>query len=237
MLDSSASESVHLAPPHIADSLPSNVLIVDDRPLSLLALQEVLKHHPTVDAIATVKSAGEGLDLIRAEKSGIAIVNYRLRDGSAIAFTKEMVRESPQTRILLVSIRESWSALASAVKTGAKGFLLESDSGELVRAAVDTLRAGYAYFSPMSALILTNEFTKITEQPRIGNLSRRQLEILTRLAVGQRNKIIADQLQISVKTVEAHRARMMGKLAVHSTVELIRWAIEEGVLDSETGPS
>ena len=66
----------------------------------------------------------------------------------------------------------------------------------------------------MSALILTNEFTKISEQPRIGNLSRRQLEILTRLAVGQRNKIIADQLQISVKTVEAHHARMMGKPAV-----------------------
>ena len=101
-------------------------------------------------------------------------------------------------------------------------------------AAVDALRTGYAYFSPIGALILANEFAKISKQPRIANLSRRQLEILTRLAVGQRNKIIADQLQISVKTVEAHRARMMGKLAVHSTVELIRWAIDEGVLDGES---
>jgi two-component system response regulator NreC len=199
----------------------------------MLTLQEVLKHYPTAASIVVAKTAAQVLELIRSEKPGVAIVNHRLRDVSSIGLAKEIVRDSPQTRILFVSIRESWSALASAVKTGAKGFLLESDSGELATVAVDALRAGYAYFSPLSALILTNEFAKISEQPRIAKLSRRQLEILTRLAVGQRNKVIADQLQISVKTVEAHRARMMGKLAVHSTVELIRWVIEEGVLDGK----
>ena len=76
MLDSSASESAQPAPPYIADSLPSNVLIVDDRPLSLLALQEFLKQHPAADAIATAKSAVQGLELMRAEKPSVAIVNY-----------------------------------------------------------------------------------------------------------------------------------------------------------------
>ena len=137
MLDSSASESARPEPPHIADALPPNVLIVDDRPLSLLALQEVLKRHPAADAIATAKNAAQGLELLRAEKPGVA---------------------ASRIRILLADERSD----------------------------------------------LTNEFTKISEQPRIGNLSRRQLEILTPLAVGQRNKIIVDQLQISVKTVEAH---------------------------------
>jgi len=233
MLDSPASEVAPPQPLQIADSPPMSVLIVDDRPLSMLALQEVLRHYPTAATIVTAKTAAQALELVRSEKPAVALLNHRLRDVSSVGLAKEIVRDSPQTRILFVSIRESWSALASAVKTGAKGFLLESDPGELVTVAVDALLAGYAYFSPLSALILTNEFAKISEQPRIANLSRRQLEILTRLAVGQRNKIIADQLQISVKTVEAHRARMMGKLAVHSTVELIRWAIEEGVLDGE----
>ena len=96
--------------------------------------------------------------------------------------------------------------------------------------AVKALSGGYAYFSPPIALLCAHAHSKTSDQPNISDLTTRELEIFKHLSCGESNKTMALQLNISVKTVEAHRAKLLKKLQVRSTVELVRWALRQKLI-------
>lgn len=208
------------------------VLLVEDRPLSRVALKQLLCEHMPADKLADADNLEKALQISTEHKPLVALVNYQLRKDNAIAIAKAVQQESPATDILFVSMQESWIALATAIQSGVKGFVLESDPPDWIIDAVNALRSGYAYFSPPIALMFAKAYSSSTQSPRITNLSSRELEILKHIGQGESNKEMAHNLNISVKTVEAHRARLMKKLHVHSTIDLVRWAIQERLIPS-----
>src|SRR5690348_700038 len=208
------------------------VLLVEDRPLSRAALRQLLGEHVPTDRLADAEDLEKALQISTEFKPSVALVNYQLRKGNALAIAKAVQQESPATDILFVSMQESWIALATAIQLGVKGFVLESDPPNWIIDAVNALRSGYAYFSPPIALMFAKAYSSNTQAPRITNLSSRELEILKHIGQGQSNKEMAHNLSISVKTVEAHRARLMKKLHIHSTIDLVRWAIQERLIPS-----
>jgi DNA-binding NarL/FixJ family response regulator len=209
-----------------------DVLLVEDRPLSRAALRQLLGEHMPTDRLADADDLEKALRISTEFKPSVALVNYQLRKGNAIAIAKAVQQESPTTDILFVSMQESWIALATAIQSGVKGFVLESDPPNWIIDAVNALRSGYAYFSPPIALMFAKAYSSNTPIPRITNLSARELEILKHIGQGESNKEMAQNLNISVKTVEAHRARLMKKLHIHSTIDLVRWAIQERLIPS-----
>jgi DNA-binding NarL/FixJ family response regulator len=208
------------------------VLLVEDRPLPRAALRQLLGEHIPTDRLADADDLEKALQIATEFKPSVALVNYQLRKGNALGIAKAVQQGSPTTDILFVSMQESWIALATAIQSGVKGFVLESDPPNWIIDAVDALRSGYAYFSPPIALMFAKAYSSNTQTPRITNLSSRELEILKHIGQGQSNKEMAHNLNISVKTVEAHRARLMKKLHIHSTIDLVRWAIQERLIPS-----
>ena len=208
------------------------VLLVEDRPLSRAALRQLLGEHIPTDRLADADDLEKALQISTEFKPSVALVNYQFRKGNALAIAKAVLQGSPTTDILFVSMQESWIALATAIQSGVKGFVLESDPPNWIIDAVNALRLGYAYFSPPIALMFAKAYSSNTQTPRITNLSSRELEILKHIGQGQSNKEMAHNLNISVKTVEAHRARLMKKLHIHSTIDLVRWAIQERLIPS-----
>ena len=209
-----------------------DVLVVEDRPLSRAALRQLLSEHMPADKLADADDLETALKISKEFKPPVALVNYQLLKDNAISIAKAVRQESPITDILFVSMQESWIALATAIQSGVKGFVLESDPPDWIIDAVNALRSGYAYFSPPIALMFAKAYSSNMSTPRITNLSVRELEILKHIGQGESNKEMARNLNISVKTVEAHRARLMRKLDVHSTIDLVRWAIQERLIPS-----
>jgi DNA-binding NarL/FixJ family response regulator len=208
------------------------VLVVEDQPLSRAALRQLLSEHIPADKLAEADDLDKALKISAEFRPSVALVNYRLCKNSAISIAKAVQQASPTTDILFVCMQESWIALATAIQSGVKGFVLESDPPAWIVDAVNALRSGYAYFSPPIALMFAKAYSSNMQSSRITNLSSRELEILKHIGQGESNKEMAHNLNISVKTVEAHRARLMKKLDVHSTIDLIRCAIQERLIPS-----
>lgn len=184
------------------------------------------------DKLADASGLEKALQILTKFRPSVVLINYQLRTSNAITIAKAVQQQSPTSDILFVSMQESWIALATAIQSGAKGFVLESDPPDWIIDAVNALRSGYAYFSPPIALMFAKAYSSNLQSPRTTNLSSRELEILTHIGQGESNKEMARNLNISVKTVEAHRARLMKKLHVHSTIDLVRWAIQERLIPS-----
>jgi DNA-binding NarL/FixJ family response regulator len=208
------------------------VLVVEDRPLSRVALRQLLGEHIPMDKLADADDLEKALQISMEFKPAVALVNYQLRKSDAISIAKAVLRASPSTDILFVSMQESWIPLGTAIQSGVKGFVLESDPPDWIIDAVNALRSGYAYFSPPIALLFAKAYSSNTPSPRTTNLSSRELEIVKHIGQSESNREMAQNLNISINTVEAHRARLMKKLHVHSTIDLVRWAIQERLIPS-----
>jgi DNA-binding NarL/FixJ family response regulator len=208
------------------------VLIVEDRPLSRAALRQLLGEHLTMDKLADAEGLEKAVRIATEFKPPVALINYQLRASNAISIAKAVRQESPTTDVLFVSMQESWIALATAMQSGVKGFVLESDPPDCIIDALNALRSGYAYFSPPIALMFAKAYSSNMQNPRITNLSSRELEVLKHIGQGESNREMARNLNISIKTVEACRARLMKKSHVHSTIDLVRWAIQERLIPS-----
>jgi DNA-binding NarL/FixJ family response regulator len=211
---------------------PLHILLVDDRPLARMALKRLFSERFASCIITDTDDLETALRISTLQRPPLVVINYILHKHSALPLAEAIRRDSPESHVLFVSMQESWIALATALKSGIRGFVLESDPTELIIDAMGALQAGYAYFSPPVALLFANAYTNLSHQPTGADLSARELQILERVALGESNKLIAERLQLSIKTVEAHRARMIKKLKLHSTVELVRWAIQERIIPS-----
>jgi DNA-binding NarL/FixJ family response regulator len=209
--------------------MPARILIVDDRPLLQVAVNRLLRQHfYGSDVVAT----GDRDDAFRlaCARPQIALVSYVFRRDNVLSLAEGIQRQSGATQILFMAMHESWTAVEVAIRSGVRGLLLDSDPPEMLIAAIQALSGGLAFFSPPIALLCAHAHSKTSGEPNISDLTTRELEIFKHLSRGESNKAMAFALNISVKTVEAHRAKLLKKLQVRSTVELVRWALRQKLI-------
>ncbi|MDD2318814.1 MAG: response regulator transcription factor [Geobacteraceae bacterium] len=208
------------------------VMIVDDHQIVRDGLKAILHNEEGIGVVAEADNGRTALRLIHELHPEIVIMDISMPDMNGIDATRRITAEHPDIKVLILSMHHEKRLVIEVLNAGAKGYLLkECASDELLR-AIRTLLQGETYLSPKISSIVVKDLVKQQkgETPsEIFSLSSREREVLQLLAEGKSMKEIAFTLDVSIKTVEAFRKRLMDKLKVSSIAELTKIAIREGL--------
>lgn len=201
-----------------------NVVIADDHALVREAICGVVDRIPSAKIVSQASNGIEAIAAIRLHKPNLLILDAAMPLARGIEVFAETRRWSPDTRVVLVTGFTSTAILLDWIDAGVDGIVLKTCSTEIMKTAFETVLRGSNYIAEDISILLEN-------RPSPQSMTSREREVLSQLANGRTNSEIADQLAISVKTVEKHRASLMSKLGVHSIAELLVSALREGLLD------
>lgn len=208
------------------------VLIADDHDIVRRGVRSFVESRPDWQVVAEAADGLEALNLVIANKPDIAIVDYSipLMNGAQLA---HRIRSSvPETQVLIFTMHESETVIREALKAGARGFLLKSDTEKLLYAALDALIRRKPFFTgAVSETLLTRYLAHPDETDEVGVLTPREKEVTQLIAEGNSSRAVGEILNISTKTVEAHRASAMAKLRINSTASLVRYAIRNKIIE------
>ncbi len=197
-------------------------------------LRHILENRPEFDIVAEAASGMEAVDAARQHKPDVAIVDVAMKEMNGIDATTQIIKSSPGTAVLILSMYSDERYVLRAVKAGARGYLLKNSAGDELIQAIHAVQRGEAFFSPAVAEIFHDGIARLKDlreaQDRFDLLTDRERQIYQLLAEGNSNKDIANRLNLSLHTVETHRWRIMEKLDLHSTAELVLSAVRRGVV-------
>jgi two-component system response regulator NreC len=205
------------------------VLIVDDHAVVRAGLRLLLDAEDDIETVGEAGDAGEAIFEARSTKPDVVLMDVVLGDKSGIDVTPELVREQPQTRVLVLSMQDDPRYVREAFAAGAHGYVLkEAADTELVTAVREVARGG-SYVHPALGARMAADAAAANAAEH-DPLSDREREVLRLLALGHTNQEIAQMLFISVRTAETHRAHIMQKLRLETRAELVRYALAQGLL-------
>ena len=213
------------------------VALCDDHAIVRSGLRRILEAEEDLEVVGEAGSVREAIAIADESHPDVFVMDLGLPDGSGITATAEVLRTSPATRVLVLTVHDDVAYLRRAFDAGAVGYLVkEAADMELVQ-AIRQVAAGRQYVHPsLGAALLAPD----AQPPRLGgpggDLSDRELEVLSLIALGLTNAEIAERLYVSVRTVETHRAHIHQKLNVRSRAELVRLARDAGLLDDGIAP-
>jgi two-component system, NarL family, response regulator NreC len=210
--------------------LSIRIVIVDDHAVVRSGLKLLPEGQEDLEVVGEAGDARTAVFEVRAQKPDVILMDVVMPTGSGIEATPAVLKEAPGAKVLILSMQDDPAYVREAFAAGASGYVLkEAADAELV-AAVREVAAGQRYVHPTLGARLVaaeaDERARAEEDP----LSEREHEILRLLALGHTNQEIASQLYLSVRTVETHRAHIMQKLRISTRAELVRYALERGVL-------
>lgn len=208
------------------------ILLADDHSLFRLGLRRVLEDYPEFEVVAEASTGIRAVDMAREHHPDIAIVDVGMKELNGVEATAQILRQSPDTAVLILSMHSDERYVLRAVRAGARGYLLKDSVEEGLVTALHRLNDGQAYFSPVIAkLVQQNPNPKSDEcDDSYESLTERERQLYQLLAEGLSNKEIATRLNLSVNTVTTHRARIMEKLGVRSIAELVLSAVRRGLV-------
>jgi len=214
-----------------------SILIIDDHPLFIEGLKTIIERETRFKVVGEARNGREGLKKAKTLKPDLVVMDISLPDQSGIQLTREIRNLLSDTRIIIVSMHSKIDYIAEAFQAGATGYVVkESASERLVQGLEAVANGDYFLDSSVSHAVVENLMkTPVKEakiaDPNYGTLTPREQEVMRLLAEGLSSKEVAEKLFISPKTVENHRANIMKKLGLHSTIELIRYAAKLGLID------
>jgi DNA-binding NarL/FixJ family response regulator len=214
-----------------------SIIIIDDHPLFREGLKTIISRDDRFKVIGEAGSGHKGLEITKRLKPDLVIVDISLPDQSGIQLTRDLRRLFSETKILIVSMHSKIDYIAEAFQAGATGYVVkESASERLLQGLKSVVKGDYYLDSSVSHAVVENlmksplKAAKITDAD-YASLTPREQEVMRFLAEGLSSKAVAEKLFISPKTVENHRANIMNKLGLHSTIELVRYAAKLGLID------
>ncbi len=214
----------------------ARILIADDHALVRRGIVATLAEQPGWSVVAEAGDGREALELAGKLLPDVAVLDMTMPSMNGLDAARAMRAASPATRVLILTVHESEQLIREVFRAGARGYLLKSDAGSDLVAAVNALLNDRMYFTSKVAAVVMQGYLRdgALAEPRLsaGPLSPREREIVQLLAEGRSNKEIARQLTISVKTAETHRSNIMRKMEFDSLSDLIRYAIKNGMLQA-----
>jgi DNA-binding NarL/FixJ family response regulator len=206
------------------------ILVADDHEIVRKGVRNVIEGHPGWEVCAEAADGQQALDLALRERPDIAILDVSLPILNGVALTRRLHKERPNTRILLFTMHDDDETVTTALAAGARGYLLKSDSESHLEAAISALGANRPYFSSSVSELLLDAAVNERRRSRLENFTTRELEVAQLIAEGNNNKQIARRLNVSIKTVESHRAAAMRKAGVRTAAEFVRFAIKHNLI-------
>jgi DNA-binding NarL/FixJ family response regulator len=209
------------------------LLLGDDHTLVRHGLRKILEEQPDWEVVSEV---GDGREAVReaiAHKPDVAIIDVAMPLLNGIDATQQIVRRTPETRVLMLSMHAEEAYVMRALQAGATGYMVKDSAGKELLKAVETVAAGRRYYSPAIERLVQDENAARAGAgfaDRYETLSTREREIFQLIAEARSNKEVAALLDISPATVETHRARILQKLDVHNIAEVVLYAVRRGII-------
>ncbi len=204
-----------------------SVVLADDHAVVRNALRVMLEREDDIDVVAEAGDADSALRYVSGHRPDVLILDLSMPGGSGLSAIPTIRDQSPDTEIVVLTMQDETAFAREALQAGVLGYILkEAASDELVK-AVRMASEGRTYLQPELGARLAAEPDAATSD----DLSERELEVLKLIALGHTNNEIADQLYLSVRTVESHRAHIQQKLGMTTRSELVRYAIDRGIID------
>ena len=216
---------------------PVRILLADDHEVVRCGLRALLEMHPGWEVCGEAADGRAAVDLAQKLSPDIVVMDISMPQLNGFEATRQILERTRGIEVLVLSVDGSEKMVRQVIGAGARGYVLKSDAGRDLVAAVGALLRHEEFFSPSVASIVHVADLKVAGRKRpslrpAGVLTRREREVLQLLAEGRANKAVAKQLGISVKTAETHRARVMRKLGMKSLAELVRYAIRNGFIEA-----
>lgn len=208
----------------------TRILLADDHAVVRQGFRMILSAQEDLEVVGEVANGKEAVETAEKLRPDVAVVDVSMPELNGIEATRRIAGVSPSTRVLALSMHKDAVYVREILRAGARGYLLK-DSGEAdLLSAVRAVARGEGFLSPAVSDAVLSDYRKHVTNP-MDLLTSREREVLQLIAEGKTNKEIANLLNLSVYTVEAHRGRVMEKLNLHSTGELVRFAIRNGLID------
>jgi two-component system, NarL family, response regulator NreC len=208
--------------------------LVDDHAVVRSGLKMLLNTNPEIEVIGEASEGNEGIKKALKLKPNVVVMDLSMPHGKdGLTATAELKKQLPETNILILTMHDDEEYLFRAVQAGASGCILKSAPHDELMAAIESVANGDAYLHPAATKRLMEEYLgsiKHDSHDTYHLLSEREKEVLTLVAKGYANKEIAEQLVISVKTVETHKGNLMEKLQMKTRPELVEYAVKKGLL-------
>jgi DNA-binding NarL/FixJ family response regulator len=207
------------------------ILIADDHEAICKGVRAILENREGWQIIAEARQGHEALRLAREIQPDIAVLDYSLPLMNGLELTRAIKHELPRTEVLIYTMHDKESIVTEVLRAGARGYVLKSDATLHLLAGVEALAKGKPYLSPTIAETVLEYFIEHDHGDKdAGKLTKREREVVQLVAEGKINKQVAYLLDISVKTVETHRAAVMEKLKLQTTAELVLYAVRNNIV-------
>ncbi len=209
------------------------VLIADDHAIVRAGLRTLIESEPSLELVGEATGGYETIELIDKTKPDILVLDISMPDIDGIAVTKKLKSQDKDVRILILTIHDDKALLREALKSGASGYVLKHAAEKELISAIQIVMRGDMYVEPsmVHTLVDDNKKSPNIVPEALEPLTPREIEVLKLIVLGYTNRQVGEELNISIRTVEGHRANLSDKLGVKSRVELVRFARDRGLIE------
>ncbi len=216
------------------------ILVTDDHTLFRQGIKTLLSAESDIDIVGEAANGSEAVDKIAELRPDLVLMDIGMPGLSSFEATRQIKKIRPDTKILFLTMYDDEDYLVQCMEVGASGYVLKDSPAQQLLAAIRDVYRGGSYLSPRMLSQLVDDFRSRIKsahrQPRFATLTAREKEILKLLAEGESVKEIASGLNLSVKTVEAHKFNLMRKLDIHNKAHLVQYAIQKKIIKIPIGP-
>jgi DNA-binding NarL/FixJ family response regulator len=210
------------------------ILLADDHTLFRQGVRNLLSAEPDMEVIAEVPNGGEAIDKAAELRPDVVLMDIGMPGFSSFEAVRQIKKTRPETKVLFLTMYDDEDYLVEGMEVGGNGYVLKDCPAAQLLAAIRDVQRGGSYLSPRMLSQLVDDFRarvkSNTRLPRFATLTAREKEVLKMLAEGQSVKEIASTLNLSVKTVEAHKFNLMRKLDIHNKAQLVQYAIQRKII-------
>jgi two-component system response regulator NreC len=218
-----------------------NLMLVDDHEMIRSGLKSLLQTEDDLVVVGEASNGAEALEKIANLRPDVVVMDISMPVMDGLETTKRMTRQFPESAILVLTVHEDKQYFFQMLQAGAKGYVTKEAAADELVAAIRSVADGHVYLLPALARWLLEDYTQLAKQNALAEndnadttglevLSAREREVLELVAQGNTTPRIAEVLDLSPKTISRHRERIMNKLNMHSTAELVKFAIRTGLV-------
>jgi DNA-binding NarL/FixJ family response regulator len=214
--------------------MPIRILLADDHTIVRDGLRALLERQADMSVVAEAADGRECVQLAERHSPDVVMMDVAMPEMNGIEAARRILSANPRTSVLMLSMHRDESYVLRALKAGARGYLLKDSPRDDVLAAIRAVAAGRSFLSRQVSRMLQEDYVQQLESRGLEDsydlLTDREREILQLLAEGKANKDVANLLNISLTTVETHRSHILQKLSLHSTADLILYAVRKRIV-------
>lgn len=205
------------------------VFLADDHAMVREGLAALLVKSPGVEIVGQCGDGLKVVSMVQQTRPDVVLLDISMPGLNGLDICRELIRKGSKTAVLMLTMHNEEQFVASALERGASGYLLKDSAGEQLSEAVRRVARGELYLGPGIPRSALKKMGRQGEDP-YNDLTTREREVLQLIAEGRTNREISEQLQLSVKTVDTHRTRMMRKLNIHDQTTLVKFALRKGIV-------